>query len=1033
MIDLSKFNPEQKEAITFTKGNCLVSASAGSGKTSVISARATYLVQHEKVPVSSLVILTFGEAAASEMRNRIRETLFLEGLIDEANDVDNAYIMTFDAFFLDIVKRYGYKINLGLNLSILDGVVIEITKKRFLKEIIEREILDKNPLMSKLIFNFCLFNYMQILDMIYDISVTIHNRVYDVAKYYQNFEENFLSKPAYLKFIQNYIYSINNLIKEWYQTISRINDDDFLSRNENYINQVAFMKSLDELYDLFTSDYRFSGVAKLEQFDREIYNQAKDQLDKIKNIVKTYGKKEFILNNFLSTKKTAIYLLSLAKELDDKMFEYMKHYNTFDFIDIARFALKILDDEKVLDEIKHKISFIMVDEYQDTNDMQDLLINRLANNNLFMVGDIKQSIYGFRDANPRIFLNRYNNYGLAKGGQRIILFNNYRSREEVITSNNKLFSRVMNLEETGIDYLKEHQMLFGNEDYRKNKMLNYDYATEIYRYPSTYARKNLETEITFIAQDIANKIKNGFEVYHQGKLKKATNEDFAIIVDRASKFNEFIPIFRQYKLPLKIISDISVLENNVFKIFRNVLYLLLYFFDENKYGAYKHSLMSVLRSYLYRLSDEELYDIILNDRFKELEIYQTFKNLYREIKDLPLFKAVEKIIFQLDFINKLETVTNFNEYKSVIEYLYKLSKNLAKVGYSLEDLYLLMLDLEEFKIDLKIPFASDINDAVTLINSHKSKGLQYSITYLPLIDNRITRYVSSDIYRFSLDGGLALNNLSFKREEKNKKLSGFTLNKYLIDDNTLLETNLEKLRLFYVTLTRAHEKIIIIDRYQEGKNRAVTSLKVASKLGYKDFLIYGDYLSLYRSHDLKIDNQEIKQIDSADHLTKNIAVHIFDPFINNLEINQRRRASKEEDDTINEDAIYIGNKFHHYLERIDFIKKDTAFIKLDSDRKIIDKFLKNPLFINLEKVKIYHEFPFYDTENDVYGIIDLLIVKNNEINIIDFKTSNIDDPSYDYQLNVYASYLKKISSLPIKAYLVSILQNNSREVKLIND
>ena len=1033
MIDLSKYNKEQIAAITFTKGNCLVSASAGSGKTSVISARATYLVQHEHVPVSSLVILTFGEAASSEMRDRIRQTLFDEGLVEEANDVDNAYIMTFDAFFLDIVRRYSYKLKLSPDLSILDGVVIEVSKKRILKEIIDREIACKNPIMLKLIFNFCLSNYEPILNMIYDIATSIHNRVYDVDKYYENFAENFLSASACQTYIRNYFSSLSNSINEWYKMVSSINDSDFLSKNENYINRVTFVKSIDELYELFNFDYRFAGVKNLEADDRALYNQAKNKLDKIKDIVKSYGDKDFIMNNFLATKDTASYILSLAKEVDTKMFEYMKRYNSFDFIDIARFALKILDDEDVLNKIKSKISFIMVDEYQDTNDMQDLLINRLANDNLFMVGDIKQSIYGFRDANPKIFLKRYNDYGLSKGGQRIILFNNYRSREEVIASNNKLFSRIMNLEETGIDYHKEHQMLFGNDDYRLNKMLNYDYSTEVYRYPSTYARKNLETEITFIAQDISNKIKNGFQVLNRGKLKKASNGDFAIIVDRASKFDEFIPIFRRYKLPLKIVSDISVIENNVFKIFKNVLYLLLYFKDQNKYGSYKHSLMSLLRSYLFSYSDEELYDIILNDRFKELEVYHTLNNLYSDIKSLPLFKAVEEIILRLDFINRLETTTSFVEYKSVIEYLYKLSKNLAKVDYSLEDLYLLMVDMKEFEIDLKIPFSSADNDAITLINSHKSKGLQYPITYLPLIDNRITRYISSDIYRFSLDNGLALNNLSFPRKEKNKKLSGFTVNKFLIDENSLIERNLEKLRLFYVTLTRAHEKIIIIDRYQIDKKRTVTSLKDISKLGYKDFLIYGDYLSLYQSKDLKIENKEIKQIVHENHLTKNIDVHIFNHFVASDEINVKRRASKEDGDTINEAAVFLGNKFHHYLERVDFIKKDTSFISSNYDRQIIDKFLTHPLFNHLDKAKIYHEFPFYDQESDVYGIIDLLIVKDNEINIIDFKTSNIDDPSYDYQLNVYGAYLKKITSLPLKAYLISILQTKSREVKLIDD
>lgn len=229
---------------------------------------------------------------------------------------------------------------------------------------------------------------------------------------------------------------------------------------------------------------------------------------------------------YLSTKPYIKAIISIIKELDLKITSFKKAKNSYEFTDIAKMAIKVVDENiTVKEELKNYYQEIMVDEYQDTSDLQELFISAISNNNVYMVGDIKQSIYRFRNANPLIFKEKYEGYAKEVGGLKIDLLKNFRSRGEVLDDINLLFNKVMTSSIGGADYQVSHQMVFGNTTYDQEGKNDVSNHMEIYNYSiddKTYS--NALKEIFIIANDIKTKVSQSYPVFDlQLKRFKASN------------------------------------------------------------------------------------------------------------------------------------------------------------------------------------------------------------------------------------------------------------------------------------------------------------------------------------------------------------------------------------------------------------------------------------------------------------------------------------------------------------------------------
>ena len=226
-----------------------------------------------------------------------------------------------------------------------------------------------------------------------------------------------------------------------------------------------------------------------------------------------------------------------------------------------------------------------------------------------MVGDIKQSIYRFRNANPTIFSNKYVEYKHGTTNDIVIdLSKNFRSREEVLNNINLIFSNIMDINYGGANYNDGHALVFGNKKYNKYKSENNNF--EVYYYnPKDYDYKEYEIEAMIIASDIKNKIESGYKVLKDGKLSPVSYDDFCILTADKKQFDFFKRTFELCGIPLAIHSEEKFIDSDEIKTIINLVRLVVLYNSENYNNEYKYSLMSVLRIYLFEEDDNKINDL----------------------------------------------------------------------------------------------------------------------------------------------------------------------------------------------------------------------------------------------------------------------------------------------------------------------------------------------------------------------------------------------------------------------------------------
>ena len=258
------------------------------------------------------------------------------------------------------------------------------------------------------------------------------------------------------------------------------------------------------------------------------------------------------------------------------------------------------DNKEVREELANYFSEILIDEYQDTSDIQETFISLISNNNVYMVGDIKQSIYRFRNANPYIFKNKYDNYSNHLNGEKIDLNKNFRSRSEVINNINLMFNYIMNDNIGGADYKTSHQMVFGNTAYNNNEEFNMQILT--YDHDKSFNKNEIEAFL--IAKDIKNKINNKYQVFDKktSSLRGATYNDFVILMDRTTDFELYKKIFEYQNIPLAIYKDETLNGEVDTTVLCNLLCLIKATRERDFSTKFKYLFTSIARSFLFRFS-----------------------------------------------------------------------------------------------------------------------------------------------------------------------------------------------------------------------------------------------------------------------------------------------------------------------------------------------------------------------------------------------------------------------------------------------
>jgi len=1032
---------EQWEAIYEDNKNIIVSAGAGSGKTAVLTERVIRKIK-DGANINELLILTFTKAAAGEMADRIRKKLKkIPELKEQLNLLDASYITTFDSFALSIVKRYHYLLNVSPNIGIVDSNVINLQKVNIMDELFLEYYEKEDLTFLNMIQSFCTKDDTDIRNYILNIS----NKL-DLLSDKESYLNHYLETHFEASKIEHDIYLFLELIREKIELIqAKIKeisyiDNEFAIKLEDSISILNEISSYDDLVTRLNIKLPIAPRGSEEDL-KILKSEISDLIKEIKELA-IYETEDEIRKSIQSTYPTVKVIIELILEFTNRINQYKKEKNSYEFNDIAILAIKVLKENiEVQKELRNYFKEIMIDEYQDTNDLQEEFIAMIANNNVYMVGDIKQSIYRFRNANPYIFKNKYDTYAVSDTDLKIDLNKNFRSRNEVLDNINVIFNLVMDDVIGGADYLKSHQMIFGNSAYLKEEVAHSnDMEILQYTYDKDLGFTKEEIEAFMIAKDISEKYQNNHQVFDKddGILRKVRYDDFAIIMDRATSFDLYKKIFNYFKIPLTLLKDEKMNEEDDIHVLNNLIRIIIKV-NENSFDTeFKYLFVSIMRSFLYEESDDKIFEYFRKNNFIESNLYKKIQPLSQKIDYLAIHELFDFIISEFNYYESYIKIGNIHGGIVKLSKLREMAVNLEQLGYDIRKFSTYLTDLLKvgYKIEYKVPDSGA--EAVKIMTIHKSKGLEYPVCYFSGLYKEFN--ISDLKEKFIVDKNLGIIVPYFNEG------IGQTIYKDLLKKQYLQEEISEKIRLFYVALTRAREKMILIvpTRKKEFPTSNVTVLSNIIKNGYRSLADIVDSVKFRISSKYQIVNLEdlnlnknyniIQVTDYKKELSKDERTFVVSELSIPNQEKEIQTFSKKTNELINKEqyqSIQLGTQIHEYLEFLDLKEPNYEIIDNPYIKKIIQHFLNQPLLQNIKDATIYQEYEFIDTRNNVeyHGIIDLMLEYQDHIDIIDYKLRHTKDEAYQKQLLGYCGYIQRQSNKEIHLYLYSLLEQKFNQIK----
>lgn len=1031
---MPNWTKEQELAINTEGSNIIVSAGAGSGKTAVLTERVITKLK-KGVHINELLILTFTNNAAAEMKERIKKAISkLPELTEEMNLIETANITTFDAYVLSLVKKYHYYLGLDAGLSIIDASIIKLEKKKLIDKIFEDKYQENNKDFINFITKYCVKNDKLLRKKILAIDSSL-DLLINKEDFLNNYIDNYYTDKnlenlfnSYEKLIQNKINSIKNSLENLGYEIEEKTYQKFFAVLEPLI------KAQD--YNTIRLSLDFT-MPRLPNGSGEKAKYYKTQISEITKSIKElcYFDKEVLINNLRSTKSDAKIIVDIIKVLHKETENYKYSKNMFEFNDISKLAIKLIKtNEEVRTNLKNSFKEIMIDEYQDTSDMQETFISLIENNNIYMVGDVKQSIYRFRNANPDIFKIKYDKYKNEDGGRKIDLNKNFRSREQVLDSINDIFNHIMDDFIGNANYHKEHRLIFGNQGFYifgSNKNNN---NLEIYNYEKDKDHTKEEIEAFIIGNDIKKKIKDKYQVLDDEVQRDITFKDCCILMDRTSSFDTYKKVFDHLQIPLNIYKDEDILFTDEVCLINNILGLIINIKNKLNNVDTNFYYTSIARSYLYNLDDNIIYNNLINKQLTTTEIYQKCLEISKNIDSMSNSEIIETIIKDFNFYDKMISKGNILYRSIILNNLLEKAQSLNDVGMNIYDMKDFFENLMENSEVIKLPAIISDSNSVTITNIHKSKGLEYKICYFSGFHKEFNLMDVKDKILYNEKYGLIMPSY-------NEGFSNTFINTIFKEDNLKNEIS-EKIRLLYVALTRAKEKMIIVTSLDSDKIYVTNNEKVIDDLDRMKYKSFKDILnSVYEYIEKYITNVNIPEINDDYKISKNINL---DGLINTNETIsvdekefqtsplEEKHFSKETSKLITEEEknnMNFGTEMHYMLENTDLKNPDYTLLS-PIEKSILENLLKNDIFKNINNAEIYQEYEFIDDNetSEKTGVIDLMLEYNDHIDIIDYKLKNVADNAYKKQLNGYKEYIKNKTHKQVDTYLYSLLDRTLTKI-----
>lgn len=942
-----KFTPEQQRVIELHNSNILVSAAAGSGKTAVLVERIIRMICDGEHPadIDRLLIVTFTNAAAAEMRERIAAGIIARLEADPGNEhiqkqsalLHNAQITTIDSFSLFLIRNHFNEIGLDPDFRVADEGEIKLLQQEVLAQLLEDAYAGQFVPEAPEQFHACVEYFCP-----GGRESVLEQHILNLSRYAGSFpwpaewlEERKNDYAAgdmealvHSDYGQYLTERVNRTVEgclEKLREVKRLCElpDGPYMYGELTEAEIEQLERLTSCKDLEEQAAKIPAVtfARLPSKKDDSVDPAKRELAKaIRNSVKdtlsdlseSYFKTplELAVEQGKACREPLRILLDLVLEFDRRLLAAKQERHLIDFSDMEHYALQILlKREKVEEsdgtgtdrtETKYRIvpsdvameyrqyfQEILIDEYQDSNLVQEYLLSAISGEeegryNRFMVGDVKQSIYKFRLARPELFLEKYDTYQETGDLCRIDLAKNFRSRIQVVDAVNDVFSRIMSREIGGIAY-DDKAALYPGAVYPAQEDPAYGSELLLIRKPEKGEREESgigeqhaegagvlvdydnvrQLEALAIAARI-KQLKGSLQVMEKstGELRPVRYSDMVILLRTTSGWDEeFKKILEQQGIPVYITSKtgyFGALEVQELLQFLRVLDnprqdIPLFGVMQSVFGGFTQEEIAQIRSggeghsrkrmTLYealkevaqsgRTEDTEL-SIKANDFLQRIDHYRNLTP-YTSIRDL-----LQRILDDYDYLNYVTALPTGSKRRANVEMLLTKASAFEKTSYfGLFHFIRYMEQLEKYDVDYGEADTLDENaDVVRIMSIHKSKGLEFPVVFVSGLSKRFNMQDANQSLIVDMDLGVAVDYVDSVRRIKNKTLRRAVLSAKMKEDNLA-----EELRVLYVALTRAREKLIltaVLDKADEKWE--LSQMTGQEKLTYLDFCEAGSYM-----------------------------------------------------------------------------------------------------------------------------------------------------------------------------------------------
>lgn len=938
----TKWTTDQQNAINASGGTILVSAAAGSGKTSVLVQRVINLISNQDNPIDidKFLIVTFTNLAAQEMKIRISRKLS-EMIRQHPEDknlqrqqllLQSASIGTIHSFCLNIIKENFFKLGISPNFRIATDSETEIIKNRAMESTLEY-FYEKNSPDFKRLADFFTGekddnNLADIINHVYkftDSMVFPKKWMEEILELYGESEISVWEKYI-LEFSKKQIFSLKNLLSqaqklsENFQNIKKAYFETLSEDLEKIIKleKIIFTDNIDEI-KICLFEFKFSRMKTLKSPENP---EIKEEIIYIRDYVKKAIKK--MSEYFCSGKEENHLSANTLKNIFKTLFEAVNHYsdeiysakiskNLLGFSDLEHLAIKLLCEEKngearpsqIAKDIAENYKEVMVDEYQDINDIQNTIFKMITKNekNLFMVGDVKQSIYRFRQSRPQIFLEKkdaFTNYSPDSNiyPAKINLGKNFRSKKGIIDFVNFIFESIMSKEIGEIEYNQSEFLVAGTDNDKRSS----ENEVELNIINQEGADESSEiTEAQIIAEKIMKMISEGFEIESGGEKRPATYSDFCILL-RNSNNQAHIYAGELIKCGIPAHSEVNEKFLSTKEI--TTMISLLKIIGNPVQDI---PLIGVMMSPIFDFTADEIGLIRLKDN--DLPFYFSLKksaetgNLKAKkfLDKINLYRNISQNFTCNEFINYIYDDTFYPEICSVMpngakktanlklfaEYARKYDANFHK---GITGFLKYLESIQNKNSDLPAAsLSSEADNNVKILSIHKSKGLEFPICILA--DCAKPFKIDTDTLLMHKNLGLGTK---IKAEDNTVKYDNII--RKAISMQNKKEALAEELRILYVALTRAKQKLILISSLKNPQKTIKANFILSNLLNKNDVNIlnsvksFSDFLFLalgksnLRNKLCSVLNLEENISESSEKNNLNMEINLIENKKENFEI-----------------------------------------------------------------------------------------------------------------------------------------------------